>query len=81
MMAAGLGEQMVMRPVARRKGLKNLVSNSTLFALRRRFSPRFPPRKGNTKDGGGRAGGGDLCWVNSGGLWVKLVQLEEITWV
>lgn len=43
MSAAGLGEQMVTRPVARLNALKNLVYNSRLFASLPKASPaKFP---------------------------------------
>lgn len=61
-----LGEQMVMRSVARLRGLKNLVSNSTLFASLTQVPPLTFYGKGNTKEGW-RWGG--LGRVNSEGLW------------
>ncbi len=66
--AAGLGEQMVMRPVARLKGLKNLFSNSTLFASLPQVFYSLSMGKETQREGGG-GGGRGLGWVNSEGLW------------
>lgn len=77
--AARLGEQMVMRPVAGLKGLKNLVSNSTLFAWSRLVPPpslstsKETQRKGA---GGGRGGTWAGSTVRNYGMELATCVLE-----
>lgn len=70
---AGLGEQMVMGPVARLEGLENFVCKARLLCV-------SPSLSADTTHGGN---GREDTWAGSAvrDCGIELAQLEEITWV